>query len=139
MDSIEWICYIFGAPTFTGCAISSKSLFTSADVRPLTVGTISVLVTWVGISRTLVYICCCRKKDPSLKILILICTSHFLFSKTWIHFSGVRDVQTISDKYEKDVMFIMSQLWNNRSLSGPRKDVRGMKAKVIGQQTDPMC
>ena len=74
MDSIEWICCIFGAPTFTCCAISSKSLFTSAAVRALTVGTISALVTWVGISRTLVYICYFRKKEPSFKILILICS-----------------------------------------------------------------
>ena len=43
--------------TFTSCAISGKTLFTSTAVRTVIVGTNSILVTGIGICGTLIDIC----------------------------------------------------------------------------------
>ena len=48
-----WLSTTFSL-TFTCCAISSESLFTRTGVKTITVGAISVLITWTGFCRTLV-------------------------------------------------------------------------------------
>lgn len=61
--------------TFAKWAISCISLFTSATVRTVAVGTKSVLVTWTRIRGTLIYICCIEMINTWV---ILISTLSFL-------------------------------------------------------------
>lgn len=51
--------------TFTNCAISSKSFFTSTAERAVTVGAVSVLVTITQIQRTFIDICGEKGKIPT--------------------------------------------------------------------------
>ena len=56
LDRMDLSHNVFGALTFTSCTIPTESWFTSTAVRTVTVGAISILVTWIGIGRTFVYI-----------------------------------------------------------------------------------
>ena len=49
--------------TITSSTISSESLFTNAHVRSVTVGAVSVFITWTGIRRTVIDICSFGKEE----------------------------------------------------------------------------
>lgn len=62
--------------TFTDYTISIESLFTYAAVRTISIGTICVYITWTGIRKTLVDICC-KRNEELVNIKVIKCRSRW--------------------------------------------------------------